>query len=215
VDPQSGSFFSSSNEANLDQLLKSQLAQLQASRGGVPDQFLAQHQRPSLSAQTAPAFQQAAPQFATAAQQSPDFGQFRAARQAPQPAHFHQQGALTPQSALVALQQQQQQDAQMLGQLRAQQLARLQEQARQAPSRAQPEQQAAQFQAQPQAFASQSQPLPVHQRAPAPESFAPQPQAVASPAASAAAVAAQPETFGPPVIDIRTLNYSIGQQTRV
>lgn len=130
----------------------------------------------------------------------------------------------SPQSALLALHQQQQHDAQILANLRAQQLAQLeQHQRHQAAAPVAAPQQAAHHHHQ-QAF-QQQQSAPVQQFAAqraAPSHqiariapVAPQPQNLATGPISETPVAAQPEVFGPPVIDIRTLNYSIGQQTRV
>lgn len=231
VDPQTGSFFSSSSDPNLQQLLNNQLRQLQSGsqfsgQFQPPQAPSPQQHEPQFSAQAAPAFQQAAPQFAAAPQQPPqDFGQFRAARQAAGVPQFHnqhqqpqqQQHAGVPQSALLALHQQQQHDAQLLANLRAQQLARAQDQARhQAPQQQAPPQfssivevpQQQQPRQQQQQFASPQQ----LQRA-APQLQQPQP--LANGPVNAQSVAPQQESFGPPVIDIRTLNYSIGQQTRV
>jgi len=231
IDPQTGSFFSSSSDPNLHQLLSNQLRQLQSGSqfGGqfVPPQ--PHHQVPQQFPSGPANFQQPAQQFAAPQQAPQDFSQFRAARQAANLPPFHQAQAQAqspsqhlpaPQSALLALHQQQQHDAQMLANLRAQQLARAQEQ--QARQLAHPGQQAPQQipTATAAATVPEAQHLRAHQHQHAAQSqqfqrVAPQPQQAQPQPSQAAPVTPQPESFGPPVIDIRTLNYSIGQQTRV
>lgn len=220
IDPQTGSFFASSNDGNLQQLLQNQLRALQGQQQQQP-QFAQPQAQQFAPQQQAPAFQSqqfGGQQLAQQSNAPVDFNHQLRARQVQNFGQQPQQAQATPQSALLALHQQQQHDAQILANLRAQQLAQLQQQQRaqqQQPQQFAPAPQQQQFAApQPQQQQQFAQPQP--------QQFQPQPQEIArassNAAATSSAVAApaqqQPETFGPPVIDIRTLNYSIGQQMR-